>query len=266
MPSPDPGAPDLGSEPLPTSRGRELRWSWLGRRPYGATWRLQEEIRRLLQAGKGPERLLLLEHDPVFTLGRNASEDDVLADRGWLESRGVEVHESNRGGQVTYHGPGQLVGYPIVDLRPDRRDVGRYVRDLQEALIRTLGEIGIEARRKDGKDFIGVWVGDAKIASIGVHLARWVAIHGFALNVRTELAHFGGIVACGLDDVAMTSVEAVAGGAPSPADLAPLLSRHLSEILERRLTLETRLDEAEIAAEAAKIPVKKPRRAPRVGR
>ena len=108
-----------------SSRGRPLHVSWLGRRPYGPTFELQEEVRRRLKDGSGPERFLLLEHHPVFTLGRNASAEDVVADRGWLEERGVEVFESNRGGQVTYHGPGQLVGYPIVDLNPDRRDIER---------------------------------------------------------------------------------------------------------------------------------------------
>ncbi|MEM8997997.1 MAG: lipoyl(octanoyl) transferase LipB, partial [Acidobacteriota bacterium] len=205
-----------------SSVGRRLYASWLGRRRDRPTWRQQEAIRSRLQRGEGPERLLLLEHAPVFTLGRNASASDVTADAAWLAQNDVEVVETNRGGQVTYHGPGQLVGYPIVDLRPDRRDIGRYVGDLQEVLIRSLADFDVEARRRDGKDFIGVWVGDAKIASIGVHLARWVTVHGFALNVRTDLAHFGGIVACGLDDVEMTSMAAVLGAsrAPDPESLA----------------------------------------------
>ena len=225
-----------------TSAGRSLHWTWLGRRGYGPTFQLQEETRSLLQRGEGPERLFLLEHDPVFTIGRNASAADVVADRTWLEENGVEVFETNRGGQVTYHGPGQLVGYPIVDLRPDRRDVGRYVRDLQEVLIRSLADLGVEAWRRPGKDYIGVWVGDpesggAKIASLGVHLARWVTIHGFALNVRTELSHFGGIVPCGLRDVSMTSIEAVAGrqATPSLESLAGTVADHFADVFERRL-------------------------------
>ncbi|MEM1182579.1 MAG: lipoyl(octanoyl) transferase LipB [Acidobacteriota bacterium] len=229
--------PYLSRDGETTSAGRELLASWLGRRPYRPTWRLQEAIRSKLQRGEGPERLLLLEHSPVFTLGRNASAADVKADADWLERHGVEVVETNRGGQVTYHGPGQLVGYPIVDLRPDRRDVGRYVRDLQEVLIRALADVDVEARRKEGKDFIGVWVGDAKVASIGVHLARWVTVHGFALNVRTDLSHFGGIVACGLEGVQMTSIEAVlgVGQAPTPQALATAVGRHFAEIFERAL-------------------------------
>lgn len=228
-------APDL-TRP---SAGRELWWSWLGRQPYGPVFEQQEEIRRALHSGAGPERLLLLEHDPVFTLGRNASVSDVRADSEWLRREGVEVVESNRGGQVTYHGPGQLVGYPVVSLNPDRRDVGRYVRDLQEVLIRALADFGVVARRRDGKELIGVWVGDAKIASIGVHLSRWITIHGFALNVDTRLEHFGGIVACGLDDVVMTSMAACAAAPPMEA-LAAAVARRFGEVFERRLVPEIR--------------------------
>lgn len=190
---------------------RTTYWSWLGRQPYGKMFELQQELRRKIHKENGPEHLLLLEHDPVYTVGRNAKAGDVLADPEWLKERGIEVAETNRGGQVTYHGPGQLVGYPILDLKPDRRDIGKYVWDLQEVLIRTLADFGIEGRRKDGKENIGVWVGDRKIASIGVHLAHWITIHGFALNVQTRLDDFSGIVACGLRDVTMTSMEREAG-------------------------------------------------------
>ncbi|MEM8934302.1 MAG: lipoyl(octanoyl) transferase LipB [Acidobacteriota bacterium] len=216
------------------SSHRPLHWTWLGRRPYAATFELQEAIRLQVKAAEGPERLLLLEHDPVFTLGRNARGKDVVADRGWLHRHGVEVHESNRGGQVTYHGPGQLVGYPIVDLNPDRRDIGHYVRDLQEVLIRSLADHGIEARRRDGKEHIGVWVGDGKIASIGVHLSRWVTLHGFALNVAPDLEHFSGIVACGLPDVTMTSIERQGVAVPELPDLAATVARRFAEVFDRR--------------------------------
>lgn len=224
-------APDLDQ----ASAGRRVYWSWLGRRPYGPTFALQEQIRSDLKNGEGPERLLLLEHDPVFTIGRNADETDVLVGREWLEQEGVEVWESNRGGQVTYHGPGQLVGYPIVSLNPDRRDIGLYVRNLQEVLIRTLADFGIEARRREGKEFIGVWVGDEKIASIGVHLSRWITLHGFALNVTTKLDHFGGIVACGLDDVVMTSMEEHMSAAPSMEELASRVAAQFGEVYEREM-------------------------------
>ena len=187
-----------------------------------------------IKAGTVDEHLLLLEHDPpVYTLGRNAADDDVVANAEWLRQRGVEVHRTNRGGKVTYHGPGQLVGYPIIDLNPDRRDVRRYVRDLQETLIRTLGDFGIRAGRREGGAFIGVWVGDAKIASIGVHLSRWITIHGFALNVATDLGLFGGIIACGLPEVRMTSMAEELGTAPPLAEVASCLAGHAVEIFER---------------------------------
>ncbi|MEL7059589.1 MAG: lipoyl(octanoyl) transferase LipB [Acidobacteriota bacterium] len=230
------------SDPPAGSAGRELRWSWLGRVPYRRAWTLQQEAREALHRGHGPERLLLLEHDPVFTLGRNASADDVLAGPDWLHARGLEVVETNRGGQVTYHGPGQLMAYPIVDLKPDRRDVRRYVRDLQATIVATLEDLGITARRRDGQALIGVWVEDRKIASIGVHLSRWITQHGFALNVEPELAHFGGIVACGLPQVTMTSIALeLPAGSPPPAlpALAEAVANHFAARLNRRLVADS---------------------------
>lgn len=216
---------------------RKTYWSWLGRQPYGKMFELQQELRRKIHKENGPEHLLLLEHDPVYTVGRNAKAGDVLADPEWLKERGIEVAETNRGGQVTYHGPGQLVGYPILDLKPDRRDIGKYVWDLQEVLIRTLADFGIEGRRKDGKENIGVWVGDRKIASIGVHLAHWITIHGFALNVQTRLDDFSGIVACGLRDVTMTSMEMEAGAGKTIdlANVSRCLLRHFENVYQREL-------------------------------
>ena len=229
-----------------TTELRRLHWAWLGRMSYAPTAELQEHLRSELRAARGEEHFLLLEHHPVFTLGRNASPEDVVADPAWLADRGIEVHETNRGGQVTYHGPGQLVGYPIVNLSPDRRDIRRYVRDLQEVLIRTLANYGIEARRREGPEHIGVWVGDAKIASIGVHLARWITLHGFALNVATDLGHFGGIVACGLHDVRMTSIEQLLGQAPPLPDIAAVAARHFGQIFMREL-VETPSDSLTLA-------------------
>lgn len=218
-----------------TSRGRLLRWGFLGRVGWQRAYELQEKLRRELKAGQGAEHLLLLEHDPVYTLGRNADPADIVADRQALARAGVEVFETNRGGQVTYHGPGQLVGYPILDLNPDRRDVRRYVRDLQDALVRTLAELGIEAQRRDEQSAIGVWVGQRKIASVGVHLSRWVTAHGFALNVSTDLSYFGGIVACGIAGLETTSVAQLTGKQPALGEVAARVAFHLGEILERRL-------------------------------
>ncbi len=215
--------------------GRTLHWSFLGRVPYREAAELQVATREAIRRGVGPERLLLLEHPHVYTLGRNADGSDVTAPVEWLRARGVEIAECDRGGQVTYHGPGQLVGYPILNLSPDRRDVRRYVRDLQEVLIRVLGELGIAGERRDGPDFIGVWAGGQKIASIGVHLSRWITTHGFALNVTTDLSYFEGIVPCGLRDVRMASVESLTGTRPALAEVAALCARHAGEVFEREL-------------------------------
>lgn len=214
---------------------RRLLWGFLGRVPYREGVELQLAAREGVKRGTGPEHLLLLEHPPVYTLGRNAGAADIVAGPEWLAARGIEVAESDRGGQVTYHGPGQLVGYPILNLSPDRRDVRRYVRDLQEVLIRTLADFGVRAEPRDGQAYVGVWVGAEKIASIGVHLSRWVTTHGFALNVSTDLSVFAGIVPCGLSGVSMTSIERLTGRAPSLPEIAAVCARHFGEIFDREL-------------------------------
>ena len=213
---------------------RELRYAFLGRLGYRPAAHLQEQARDRLRQG-GRERLLLLEHEHVYTLGRSADPADVRAEEAWLAARGVAVEESDRGGQVTYHGPGQLVGYPILDLDPDRRDVRRYVRDLQEVLVRTLADLGVAAEGRGSQPEIGVWVGREKIASIGVHLSRWITTHGFALNLTTDLSYFDGIVACGLEDVRMTSLERLTGRRVEPAAAAETCARHFAAVFERRL-------------------------------
>ena len=217
------------------SAGRTTRWSFLGSVAYRPAFELQLRLRDALRSGAGSEHLLLLEHPPVFTLGRNAKPSDIVADPDWLAARGVAVEETDRGGQVTFHGPGQLVGYPIVDLQPDRKDIRRYVRDLQEVLIRMLADFGIEAGRKEGPENIGVWVGERKIASLGVHVSHWRTTHGFALNVVTDLSYFGGIVACGMPAVRMTSIESLTGSAPALDQIAAAAARHFGEVFERRM-------------------------------
>ena len=229
---------------------RPLHWSYLGRVPYAEGVELQGAVRDALRRGDGPERSLLLEHPHVYTLGRNADGSDVLAGSEWLRARGIEVAECDRGGQVTYHGPGQLVGYPIINLSPDRRDIRRYVRDLQEVLIRTLADHGVEgAEPRDGQAFVGVWVGERKIASIGVHLSRWITTHGFALNVSTDLSYFSGIIPCGLQQVEMTSIERLTGRAPAELpDIAADCARHLAGILGRELVADSYPDWAPCTA------------------
>jgi lipoyl(octanoyl) transferase len=161
------------------------------------------------QAGLIPDTLLLLEHDPVFTLGRNARAENVLFPADALRARGFEVFEIGRGGDVTYHGPGQVVGYPIFDLKPDRQDVHRYVRDLEDVMIRTCADFGVAAQRIQG--LTGCWVGDQKIGAIGVRLSRWVTSHGFAFNVSADLAPFELIVPCGIRGKGVTSLARLLG-------------------------------------------------------
>ncbi len=226
---------------------RRTCWSYLGRVPYAATAALQVELREALRRGEGPERLLLLEHEPVFSLGRNATAADILWSPAELALYGVEVAPSDRGGQVTFHGPGQLVGYPILDLSPDRRDIRRYVRDLQEVLVRTLADFDVTAEGGGGER-IGVWVGARKIASIGVHLSRWRTTHGFALNVAPELALFSGIVACGMPEVEMTSIASETGVSPALEEVAARLREHFCVVFERQLASDEALALREIEA------------------
>jgi lipoyl(octanoyl) transferase len=183
--------------------------------PYARGLELQERLVADRQAGRIPDQLLLLEHDPVFTLGRNARTANVLLPAEALRERGFEVFETGRGGDVTYHGPGQVVGYPILDLAPDRRDVHRYVRDLEEVMMRTCADYGLEASRVEG--LTGTWLGDEKIGAIGVRIARWVTSHGFAFNVGTDLSAFDLIVPCGIRERGVTSLERRLGH-PVPLD------------------------------------------------
>jgi lipoyl(octanoyl) transferase len=211
---------------------RRLDVSYLGRVAYADGLRLQEDRVEAVRAGVSPEALFLLEHDPVITLGRNAHGENVVASAETLERLGITVAECGRGGDVTYHGPGQLVGYPIVNLAPDRKDVWKYVRNLEEALIRTLAAFGIEGGRKEG--LTGVWVGPAKVAAIGVRVSRWITSHGFALNVTTDLEHFKTIVPCGIRNYGVTSLERLlAGEAPPLPRVAERFAARFAELFDR---------------------------------
>ena len=185
--------------PLPTATmtamsARHLQVRRLGRVDYAAALQLQKETERAVQSAAQPDTLLLLEHPHVITIGRRGTSNGVLLTKEILEARGVSIFEANRGGKVTYHGLGQIVGYPIINLSPDREDVHRFVRDLEEVLIRTMNDFGIQAFRIKG--LTGVHTTQGKIAAIGVHIARWVTTHGFALNVNTDLSFFNLITAC----------------------------------------------------------------------
>jgi lipoyl(octanoyl) transferase len=192
--------------PDATLTPRPLHVRELGLLPYGAGLELQAELVRARRAGEVPDTLLLLEHPHVITLGTGTHAENILVtpeDRALL---GIELFETGRGGDVTYHGPGQLVGYPILDLKPDRCDLHRYLRDLEEVLILTLGGFGLRAGRREG--LTGVWVGGRKLAAIGVRVSSgWITSHGFALNVSTELRYFDSIVPCGIREYGVGSIS-----------------------------------------------------------
>jgi lipoyl(octanoyl) transferase len=210
----------------------------LGRRPYGEVLELQRRLCRARQTGELAEDLLLLvEHDPVVTLGRGTKETSLPLPPDALRQRGVEVFEVERGGDVTFHGPGQLVGYPILDLTHHRRDLHWYLRSVEAALIDALGALGIGAERNPG--LTGVWTGGRKIASIGIHVKQWVTFHGFALNVATDLSYFDFIVPCGIPDVVMTSVVRELG-ARAPADPAAATRASVIAAFGRRFERQPR--------------------------
>ncbi len=204
---------------------------WMGRIGYCEALAMQESAVGSLRSSEGDEQLLLLEHPHVFTLGRGANSANILARADQLESLSIEVHETGRGGDVTYHGPGQLVGYPIINLKPDRCDVHRYVRDIEEALIRSIAEFGITGERIPG--LTGVWVGAEKIAAIGVRIARWITSHGFALNVNTDLDYFRMIVPCGITDKGVTSISRLLDRQVEMKDVARSVARRFAEVFER---------------------------------
>jgi lipoyl(octanoyl) transferase len=190
---------------------REIQVQRLGVVKYADALALQKQLVEERKADRIPDQLLLLQHPPVITLGVRSRDDrsHVRASPEELERDGVELFETGRGGDVTFHGPGQLVGYPIVDLRPDRCDVHQYVRDIEEVLIRTAAAFGVNATRLPG--LTGAWVGDEKLAAIGVRIARWITSHGFAFNVTTNLEHFNLIVPCGIRGKGVTSLQRLLG-------------------------------------------------------
>jgi len=198
--------------------------------PYAEALAMQRALVEDRRAGRIDDTLLLVEHPHVLTLGvrGDGGRSHILATPEALARRGIEVHETGRGGDVTYHGPGQLVGYPILDLKPDRCDVHRYVRDLEDVLIRTAASYGIDAARIGG--LTGVWVGRDKLAAIGVRIARWVTSHGFALNVTTDLDCFDLIVPCGIPDRGVTSLSRLLGRPVGLTDVEDRLTAHFCAV------------------------------------
>lgn len=204
----------------------------LGLIDYGDAWTLQKRLVAARKANAIEDVLLLCEHPHVITLGRNGKREHLLASEHVLKQKGVELHATDRGGDITYHGPGQIVGYPILNLGTIRRDVVWYVRMLEEAMIRATAEFGVSAGRLEGKT--GIWVRTAtteeKLAAIGVHISRWVTSHGFAYNVSTDLRFFDLIVPCGIADRKATSLEKVLGRSIERKEVAPQLVKHFGKV------------------------------------
>jgi lipoyl(octanoyl) transferase len=208
----------------------------LGRIGYREALELQERLLEARTEQRIGDCLLLLEHDPVITLGRGGKPEHVLVSREGLAAQGVELYETGRGGDVTYHGPGQLVGYPILDLNPDRRDVRRYVAGLEEVMIRLSAAHGLAAQRIAGLN--GTWIEDRKIGAVGVRIRRWVTMHGFAFNVSTRLSAFDLIVPCGISDKRVTSLEHELGRPCSLAEVEQALIPIFADVFHADTRLE----------------------------
>lgn len=209
----------------------------LGLAPYQKAWDLQRSVHDQVVAGQSPNVLMLLEHPHVYTLGRRGQDSDILADASRLKTLGAEVHHVDRGGEVTYHGPGQLVGYPIINLRQWRGGPLKFVQALEQALISTLAEFGIQAVSEDRPT--GVWVGNAKIASIGVRVSQGVSMHGFALNISPDLSYFDHIIPCGLPDAAVTSMAQELSRGIAVSDVVEVLPRCFGEAFGMRMELRS---------------------------
>ena len=212
---------------------RPLEVRRLGVVGYHEALALQRTLVEERRADRIPDVLLLLQHPPVITVGvrGDGGRSNIVVSNARLAELGIEVFETGRGGDVTYHGPGQVVGYPILDLRPDRCDVHRYVRDLEEVMVRTCADYGLAAERVKG--MTGTWIGQAKIGAIGVRIARWITSHGFAFNVSTDLEHFQLIVPCGIADRGVTSLQRATGRRIPIADVEQALSAHFGAVFER---------------------------------
>jgi lipoyl(octanoyl) transferase len=217
---------------------RELLIRRPGVVPYQDALVLQRSLVEDRRAGHVPDLLLLLQHPAVITLGvkGDGGRSNVIADARRLAQLGIEISETGRGGDVTYHGPGQIVGYPILDLRPDRCDVHRYVRDLEEVMIRVCADYGVRAGRIQG--LTGTWIAGEKIGAIGIRISRWITSHGFALNVNTNLEHFGLIVPCGIPHRGVTSLERATGRPVTVAEAEETVLRHFCGVFQRQARSE----------------------------
>jgi lipoate-protein ligase B len=220
-------------------RTKDLQVLDLGRVPYEKAWKYQKELVENRRRGEIGDSLVFVEHPPVLTLGRSWKRQNILADTPALTEKGVEVYEVERGGDVTYHGPGQVVGYPIVNLADRGRDLHRYLRDLEEVILRVVGSYGLEARRHEG--LTGVWVGEEKVCAFGVAVRSWVTYHGFALNVNTDLSFFNLIHPCGIQDMGVTSLAKLQGHWVDPEEVKARIAEAFAQVfgysLEEAVTL-----------------------------
>jgi lipoyl(octanoyl) transferase len=227
-------SPASGELPI-VSQKRACTVRRIGQIPYREAWRLQQALVAKRKAREIPDMLLLLEHAPVITMGRNGKPEHLLTPAETLAKEGVEVVETDRGGETTYHGPGQLIGYPILDLGAIRKDVVWYVRTLEEVLIRTASDFGIGAGRVAG--CTGVWVNGAKVASIGIHISRWVTSHGFALNLETDLSYFRHIVPCGIASCPVTSFRELLRAPVDRVRVEERLTEHMGDLFGLAMVL-----------------------------
>ena len=224
---------------------RPLHVRRLGRVEYQDGLAAQKMLVEARAQGRVPDTMLLLEHPRVITLGRGAREQNLLLGREALCAKGYEVYDTDRGGDVTYHGPGQIVGYPILDLKPDRKDVRRYVASVEEVMIRAARAYGISAERSGGR--VGIWTAAGKLGAIGVHISRWITSHGFAFNVSTDLRDFAAIVPCGIAGASVASLQSLLGKAPALPEVEEQLMRAAGEVWESEI--------AEVAPELRTISV-----------
>ena len=201
---------------------------WRAPVDYAQAYEIQQQVWSRNVAGEGPDTLLVLSHPPTFTIGKSGKLDNLLVAREELATRGLSVFFTDRGGDITYHGPGQVVAYPIVDLRRRGKDVHRYVHELEEVVIRTLANLSIEARRDDRH--VGVWVGEEKVAAIGVRIRKWVTMHGLALNVSPVMEHFSYINPCGIVDRGVTSIAGLLGRDVPVGEVAEILVGRFAEV------------------------------------
>lgn len=202
----------------------------LGIIDYQEAWELQQQVFQLRVDGKIEDILFLLEHPNTYTLGKTANKDHLVGSKPFLENHGVKVYEIDRGGDITFHGPGQIVGYPIIDLNNWERDTHKYLRAIEDVIMKTCSDYGLRASRNS--EYTGVWAGNKKIAAIGIKVSRWITMHGFAFNINTDLSLYDGIIPCGIQDKGVTSIETELGKSIDLQEVKEKVVSHFSEVFD----------------------------------